>query len=155
MRILEVHYSTAWAGAERFVVDLCNELSVKHEVYLCTLVDDTLPGKSYYKTELSPAVQYINMKCISGMDIRGFIRLYKVIKEIEPDIVHAHTDALNLWLPSLLYKKQNTFIPYTVWQRKGNINHGSRPSIDISINLILKQSVFQKYANSPTLNSIT
>ena len=52
-------------------------------------------------------------------------------------------------------KKQNTFIPYTVWQRKGNINHGSRPSIDISINLILKQSVFQKYANSPTLNSIT
>lgn len=109
MRILEVHYSTAWAGAERFVVDLCNELSVKHEVYLCTLVDDTLPGKSYYKTELSPAVQYINMKCISGMDIRGFIRLYKVIKEIKPDIVHAHTDALNLWLPSLLYKKAKYF----------------------------------------------
>lgn len=109
MRILEVHYSTAWAGAERFVVDLCNELSANNEVFLCTIVDDTIPGKSYYKAELSPAVRYINLKCRSGMDIRGFVRLYKAIKEIKPDIIHAHTDALNLWLPSLLYKKARYF----------------------------------------------
>ena len=43
------------------------------------------------------------------MDIRGFARLYKIITEIKPDIVHAHTDALNLWLPSLLYKKAKYF----------------------------------------------
>jgi glycosyltransferase involved in cell wall biosynthesis len=109
MRILEVHYSTAWAGAERIVVDLCNELSINHTVYLCTIVDDTLPGKSYYKAELSPSVRYINLKCRSGMDIKGFVRLYKTIKTIKPDVVHAHTDALNLWIPSLLYTKPKYF----------------------------------------------
>ena len=109
MKILEVHYSTAGAGAERFVVDLCNELSTSHEVCLCTIVDDTLPGKSYYKAELSSSVRYINLKCRSGMDIRGFMRLYKTIKEIKPEIVHAHTNALNLWLPSLLYQKAKYF----------------------------------------------
>lgn len=109
MRILEVHYSTAWAGAERLVVDLCNELSVNNEVCLCTIVDDTLPGKSYYKAELVPTVQYINLKCKSGMDIRGFGRLYKTIKKFKPDIVHAHTDAFNLWMPSIIYKKAKYF----------------------------------------------
>ena len=109
MRILEVHYSTAWAGAERLVVDLCNELSVNNEVYLCTIVDDSLSGKSYYKKELSPCVKYINLKCKSGMDIKGFIRLYKTINNIKPDIVHAHTDAINLWIPSLLNKRAKFF----------------------------------------------
>lgn len=109
MRILEVHYSTAWAGAERFVVDLCNELSVNHEVYFCTIVDDTLPGESFYKSELSTSVRYLNLKCKSGMDPRGIWRLCKLIREIKPDVVHAHTDALNLWIPSLLYRKTGYF----------------------------------------------
>ena len=109
MRILEVHYSTAWAGAERFVVDLCNELSANHEVCFCTIVDDTIPGKSYYKSELSSSIRYFNLGCKSGMDIMGFMRLYKLIKKIKPDIIHAHTDALNLWLPSLLYRNAKYF----------------------------------------------
>lgn len=49
MKILELHYSTSWAGAERFVVDLCNELANKHEVVLCTIEDDNIPEKAYYK----------------------------------------------------------------------------------------------------------
>lgn len=51
----------------------------------------------------------MNLKCKSGMDIRGFGRLYKAINEVKPDIVHAHTDALNLWIPSLLYKQAKYF----------------------------------------------
>ena len=77
MKILEVHYSTAWAGAERLVIDLCNELSKTNEVTLCTIVDDTIPGKSYYRSELLKSVKYINLKCKSGNDVRGFYRLLK------------------------------------------------------------------------------
>lgn len=101
MRILEVHYSIACAGAERFVIDLCNELAKTNEVILCTIVDDTIPGKSYYKSELLKSVKYINLKCKSGNDIRGFCRLLKTIREVKPDIVHAHTNAQNLWMPSM------------------------------------------------------
>lgn len=109
MKILEVHYSTAWAGAERLVVDLCNELSETNEVVLCTIEDDSLPGKAYYKSELRPSIKYINLKCKSGNDIRGFYRLLKTIRDIKPDIVHAHTDALNLWIPSLFYHRAKYF----------------------------------------------
>lgn len=109
MRILEVHYSTTWAGAERFVVDLCNELSKTNEVFLCTIEDDTIPGKSYYRSELLKSVKYINLKCKSGNDVRGFCRLLKTIRDVKPDIVHAHTDALNLWIPSLLYRGAKYF----------------------------------------------
>ena len=57
MKILELHYSTSWAGAERFVVDLCNELANKHEVVLCTIEDDNIPEKAYYKKDLKKNVK--------------------------------------------------------------------------------------------------
>ena len=44
MKIFELHYSTSWAGAERVVVDLSNELAKSNEVVLCTIEDDSLPG---------------------------------------------------------------------------------------------------------------
>ena len=109
MRILEVHYSTSGAGAERFVVDLCNELSNDNEVFFCTLNDDSLKGASFYKHEILPSVSYINLRCKSGTDIRGIVRLYNTIRTVKPDIVHAHTDAINLWIPSLFYHKTKYF----------------------------------------------
>lgn len=91
------------------MIDLCNEMAKEHDVTLCTIEDDSIPGKSYYKHELQPEVKYINLKCQSGNDIKGFWMVYKTICELKPDVVHAHTDALNLWLPSLIYKKCKYF----------------------------------------------
>ena len=42
MKILELHYSTAAAGAERLVIDLSNELSRNNELVLCTTDDDSI-----------------------------------------------------------------------------------------------------------------
>ena len=109
MRILEIHYSTAWAGAERVVVDLSNELSHTNEVILCTILDDSLPGKSYYKKDLLPDIKYINLKCQRGLQIKALWRVYKLIKNLKPDIVHAHTDLMVLFLPALLYRKTKYF----------------------------------------------
>ena len=41
MRILQINICLASGGAERFVVDLCNELSKNNDVTLLTLKDDT------------------------------------------------------------------------------------------------------------------
>ena len=109
MKIFELHYSTSWAGAERVVVDLSNELAKSNEVVLCTIEDDSLPGKSYYKKELSPNIKYINLKCQSGLQLKALWRIYKTIKKEKPDIVHAHTDLINLFLPTLLYTKTRYF----------------------------------------------
>lgn len=105
MKILELHYSTSWAGAERFVVDLSNELSKTQEVILCTIEDDDIPQKSYYKKEINTKVKYINLKCKTGLQIKALWRIYKIIKKENPDIVHAHTDLICIFLPALLLKK--------------------------------------------------
>lgn len=105
MKIFELHYSTSWAGAERFVVDLCNELTEKNDVILCTIENDRIPQKSYYKKELNSNIKYINLKCQSGLQLKALWRIYKTIKKEKPDIVHAHTDAICLFLPVLFYHK--------------------------------------------------
>lgn len=109
MKILEIHYSTSWAGAERFVVDLSNELIKNNEVTLCTIEDDSIEEKSYYKKELSPNLKYINLKCKSGLQIKALWKIYRTIISEKPDIVHAHTDAICLFLPAILYKKSAYF----------------------------------------------
>lgn len=109
MKILELHYSTSWAGAERFVVDLCNELANKHEVVLCTIEDDNIPEKAYYKKDLKKNIKYKNLKCQSGLQLKAIWRIYQIIKKEKPDIVHTHTDAMCIFLPALLYKKTNYF----------------------------------------------
>ena len=62
MKILELHYSTAAAGAERFLVDISNELSLNHEVVLCTTDDDSVLENSFYKNEISHKININQMK---------------------------------------------------------------------------------------------
>lgn len=105
MKILELHYSTSWAGAERFVVDLCNELVEQEDVVLCTIIDDRIPEMGYYKNELKSKIKYINLRCQSGLQIKSLWRIYKTIRKEKPDIIHAHTDVICIFLPALLYNK--------------------------------------------------
>lgn len=63
MKILQITFGLNPGGAERFVVDLSNELVKKHEVILLTLMDDQLePEKAqFYRFDLNKRVQYKNL----------------------------------------------------------------------------------------------
>ena len=102
MKILELHYSTAAAGAERLVIDLSNELSRNNELVLCTTDDDSILENSYYKNEISARIKYINLKCKSGLGVKSISRILKIIKEEKPDIVHSHANLITLFLPAIL-----------------------------------------------------
>lgn len=109
MKILELHYSTAAAGAERFLVDISNELSLNHEVVLCTTDDDSVLENSFCKNEISHKIKYINLKCKSGLELRAIWRILKVVKEEKPDVVHSHADLITLFLPAILYPHSKYF----------------------------------------------
>lgn len=109
MKILELHYSTAPAGAERVVIDLTNELVLNNDVTLCIIKDDSNPFNAYYLKEVSSKVKYINLKCKTGLGIKSLWRIYKTIKKEKPQIVHTHGDAITLFLPSLLIKSCKYF----------------------------------------------
>lgn len=104
MTILQIIYSLGSGGAERFVVDLSNELSKdkSNNIVLVTIVDDGTQQNRHYLSEISENVKYICLGTKSGFHIRSFIRVFKTIRALKPDIVHAHCNLLMLYLPALL-----------------------------------------------------
>jgi len=88
MKIIEIIPQLNQGGAERFVIDLCNELTKHHDVTLIIL--HSIEKDNQFYSEISPDIQIISMNKKKGGDYRLFYRLYKLIKKISPDIVHTH-----------------------------------------------------------------
>lgn len=68
MKILEIVPQLSQGGAERFVIDLCNEMSKKHEVVLVVL--HNVDNHGFFQKELSERVRLISMNKRMGMDWR-------------------------------------------------------------------------------------
>ncbi|PWJ58616.1 MULTISPECIES: glycosyltransferase [unclassified Fibrobacter] len=90
MKILEVIFSLTPGGAERFVVDLSNELSKADEVVVLTLKDDKVDpeNRTFYKFDLSTRVTYKNLGLDDGFNLKKIIQVYKAIRAEKADIVH-------------------------------------------------------------------
>lgn len=90
MKILEVVFTLASGGAERFVVDISNELSKNNEVVLMTLKDDKVDSdhRLFYKFDLNDKVKYVNLGLGDGFSFRTLWAIYKRIKSLNPDVVH-------------------------------------------------------------------
>ena len=92
MKILQIIPQLSSGGAERFVVDISNELSKRHDVSL--IVSYALEGKAtFYLPELAESVKIYSLRKKLGFDFAYIYRLYKIIKSISPDVVHTHLDA--------------------------------------------------------------
>ena len=85
MKILEIVTSLSSGGAERFVVDLSNELSKNKEVVLVTLKDDTKGTYGFYKKEVSEKIKYINLGLGDGKHLSYLWKVYKIIKRESTD----------------------------------------------------------------------
>lgn len=107
MKILQLTYTLSSGGAERFVVDLCNELSTSPDnaVTLVAIVDDQKLGASHYLPELNSRVNYVCLHCKRGLSISSFWQVFRFILSLKPDVVHAHCAALLLFLPSIIYRR--------------------------------------------------
>lgn len=101
MKILEIIHGLNPGGAERLVVDLCNEMSKEHDVTLLLLKKMSVGSNSFYLNEVSNRVKIIELNFESGFHISYPIKVYKTIKKIDPEIVHLHC-VLNYCLFALL-----------------------------------------------------
>ncbi len=97
MKIIEIAPRLSSGGAERFTVDLCNELSKSNDVTLIVL--DSSGESSFYLSEISSRVNVILMARKRKVDFSMLFSLRKVILEIKPDVVHTHLRAIvfSLW----------------------------------------------------------
>lgn len=92
MKIFEIIPQLSSGGAERFTIDLCNELSTKHEVTLIVL--HSVEKFGFYADELASNVRLVSMDKRMGFDISLLFRLRRLIKKEKPDVVHTHLNGI-------------------------------------------------------------
>ncbi len=93
MKIIEIIPQLSSGGAERFVVDLCNELvQMGHTVTLVVL--HNLKRNGFYQEEIDGRVRVVSMNKKKGMDFRLFFQLRHFIRAERPDVVHTHLRAI-------------------------------------------------------------
>lgn len=113
MRILQVLSSLGAGGAERFAVDLSNELSIDNEVYILTWINSG--NSNFYRNQICSRVHQIklNTKETFLSKIVLLFTILRIILKIKPNVVHAHCKGFPfIIIPSLIYRKPRYF--YTV-----------------------------------------
>ena len=115
MKIVEIVFHLNSGGAERFVVDLSNELSKTNEVVLLALKEDKSNPEEFlfYKFDLSERVKYKNVGLPSySYKLSTMWQVYKSIKAENPDVVHMHAAGMPkfCFLANLLLGKKITFV---------------------------------------------
>lgn len=101
MKILEIIPQLSSGGAERFTVDLCNELSVNNEVVLLTFYP--LDEYGFYASELSENIKLVCLNKQKGASLGMFKKVLKFIKNYRPDVVHMHLRSILYCLPAILF----------------------------------------------------
>lgn len=110
MKILEVIYGLSSGGAERFVVDLCNQMIIDgHEVTLLIMKDFSLENYGFYKDEVSPKVKMINLG-LGKFGFFTFFKQYKAIKNVRCDIVHFHLSSSYFGVLSMFLDRKKKYI---------------------------------------------
>ncbi|WP_316748975.1 glycosyltransferase family 4 protein [Pedobacter gandavensis] len=112
-KIAHIIGSLERGGAERFVVDLCNELAEneQNEVYLVSLFDNH-PDTTFV-TEISTKVNYVSFDKTPGFSLRVLLELSSWLVAQDIQVVHTHLNALE-YLMLYRLKKKNTRFFHTI-----------------------------------------
>ena len=93
MKIMHILPSLYTGGAEKFCVDVCNELAEnpENEVYLCSLEKLNERQQIMYE-KIGKNVHFLSMNKV-GKHPTLMFDIYKMLKKMQPDIVHTHLRA--------------------------------------------------------------
>ena len=106
MKILQITPSLSNAGAERFVVDISNQLSkLGHDITIISLVGEF--NSFYLSKEINKKIKLIFLnKKMKGFSFKVFNLLNNFLKKNNFDIIHTHIRSLNyISLPNLINSK--------------------------------------------------
>lgn len=93
MRIVQLTYSLSSGGAERFVVDLSNELSRQgHDIHIVIFRKNS--DSEFYKPLIDKGVTFHNMEIREGFGFLRILRVVKTLRRINPDVVHCHLNVI-------------------------------------------------------------
>lgn len=95
MKIIQITYFLSSGGAEKFVVDLSNELAeMGHDVTICTLHDNGEQQLMFNRQFASQKVKLHSMGFGHGLTLAKVYAVDKYVKSEHPDIVHCHLNVV-------------------------------------------------------------
>lgn len=115
MKICHFIASSKFGGAERVVVNLCNELSKNEEVHLIAF------GSGEHLIGLSLRVRLHVIPEAKRYNPLALYRLFRLIARIDPDIVHAHGAKATRMVHSLRLLLRMPYVATKHNTRKGRI----------------------------------
>lgn len=97
-KIVHIIGTLGRGGAERFVVDLCNELAKneQYKIHLVSLCDNT--SNATFLNEVSTKVHYLSLHKGRGLSLKVLLKLTSWLMKQKPAIVHTHLNALEYLL---------------------------------------------------------
>lgn len=98
VKIVHIIGALRRGGAERFVVDLCNELAKtdQYQIYLISLCDNDVD--TTFLNEISGEINYLSMHKGSGLNLQVLLKLTIWLVKQKADIVHTHLNAFEYLL---------------------------------------------------------
>ena len=137
MKIFEVILSLSQGGAEKFVVDLCNELSNNNEVTLIVL-RPLIPPYDFFLEHLSDKVNRIYIPD----NLLAYLRFLYLISVYKPDIVHTHIGrTLRFPLLSYIFNRAKTAFIHTV--------HNEAQHDSMGVDRVVSNLVFKLHLSCP------
>lgn len=145
MKIFEVIPQLSQGGAERFVVDLSNDLGRRHDVSLIVL--HNVSDDSFLLNELSPDVRLIIMDKKKGADLSVVRRLNSLIRKEKPDVVHSHLRAI-LYLAMASVACPETKFLHTV-------HSDAEKEAEGGISLLVRRILFRRRVTPVTISKMS
>ncbi len=117
MKILHILTSINTGGAEKFCVDICNTQAdiSENEIYLCVL--DKIEKQPFVKM-ISSKVTLISLNKEGGYSLKMPYKIYQLLSEIIPDVIHLNGRALvYASMPIMMKKIPSIYTVHTMVDR--------------------------------------
>lgn len=95
-KILEVIPNLGNGGAEKFVYDLCKNID-RTKFDLTLLLYYNGEDSNYYDDLVKSGIKIICLNKKQGLQLSTFLKVYSIVKEVKPDVIHTHL-YVNLYL---------------------------------------------------------
>ena len=102
MKIVQIIRNFSAGGAERFVIDLSNQLfHLGNDVTIIRFFDEA--NQNTLENSLNEGVHVLTIKKKPGLDSMFIFKLFKVIKGLNPDVLHTHLNGFNYSILPFLF----------------------------------------------------
>jgi len=109
MKILEIIPDLRDGGAQRFVVDLCNELTNQKDIEVILISFYEISENYIFVSELNRNIKTFQLDKKPGFDFKVLVGLSKIIRKVKPDIIHSHLSTIKYILPFIVFSRNKFF----------------------------------------------